>query len=40
MIIKLSPIPKMKRPKVRIETLDIERSQRWEALQGVIGMVL
>jgi hypothetical protein len=39
-IIKLSPIPKIKRPKVRIETLDIERSQRCEALQGVIGMVL
>jgi hypothetical protein len=40
MMIKLSPIPKIKRPKERIETLGIERSQRCEALQGVIGMVL
>ena len=39
-ITKLSPKPKRNNPIVRIVTLEKDRSQRCEALQGVIGMVL
>ena len=35
-----SPIPNIKRPKNRIDTLETDKSQRPTARQGVIGIVL
>jgi hypothetical protein len=37
---RASPNPKRMSPKLRIRTLETERSQRWLALQGVKGTVL